>query len=130
MASFEQLEGQNIKPASPAGKETLLRRATFDLTGMPPTEAEIRDFPCRQLTRRIQESCREAARFAEVRREMGAKAGWMLPLRRFNRQRRGPQVSLCLEIPRLRDRIVQQGSPYDQFVRRTDCRRYAAPAKF
>ncbi len=41
---LSKLEGQNIKPASPAGKETLLRRATFDLTGMPPTEAEIRDF--------------------------------------------------------------------------------------
>jgi len=39
-----KLEQQDLKPAAPAAKATLLRRVTFDLTGLPPTEQEIRDF--------------------------------------------------------------------------------------
>jgi len=39
-----RLESKSLKPAAPADKATLLRRVTFDLTGLPPTEAEIRDF--------------------------------------------------------------------------------------
>jgi len=38
------LEKNGLKPAAPAGKTTLLRRATFDLTGLPPTEKEMDDF--------------------------------------------------------------------------------------
>ena len=39
-----KLEEKKLKPAPGADKVTLLRRATFDLTGLPPTEKEIRDF--------------------------------------------------------------------------------------
>jgi cytochrome c553 len=39
-----KLESNGLKPAPPAGKLTLLRRATFDLTGLPPTETGIREF--------------------------------------------------------------------------------------
>ena len=38
------LEKQNLKPAKQADKRTLLRRATFDLTGLPPTPQEIEAF--------------------------------------------------------------------------------------
>jgi hypothetical protein len=38
------LERNGLKPAAPADKTTLLRRATFDLTGLPPTEKELQDF--------------------------------------------------------------------------------------
>jgi uncharacterized protein DUF1549/uncharacterized protein DUF1553/cytochrome c len=41
---LSKLEEKNLTPAPPADKLTLLRRATFDLTGLPPTEEEIRDF--------------------------------------------------------------------------------------
>jgi mono/diheme cytochrome c family protein len=41
---LRKLEEKNLKPAPPADKPTLLRRATFDLTGLPPTEKEMRDF--------------------------------------------------------------------------------------
>ena len=41
---LRKLEEKNFKPAPPADKLTLLRRATFDLTGLPPTESEMRDF--------------------------------------------------------------------------------------
>ncbi len=39
-----KLEEKNLQPAPPADKLTLLRRATYDLTGLPPTETEIKDF--------------------------------------------------------------------------------------
>jgi hypothetical protein len=39
-----RLEEKGLRPSTPANKATLLRRATFDLTGLPPTEREIADF--------------------------------------------------------------------------------------
>ena len=38
------LEDQGLTPVAPADKRTLLRRATFDLIGLAPSEAEIEDF--------------------------------------------------------------------------------------
>ncbi len=39
-----KLEGKGIKPAARADKATLIRRATFDLIGLPPTPEEVRAF--------------------------------------------------------------------------------------
>lgn len=39
-----RLEAAGLKPAPPADKIALIRRATYDLTGLPPTPAEIEAF--------------------------------------------------------------------------------------
>lgn len=40
----EALEEKGFKPLGPAGKRALIRRATFDLIGLPPTPTEIDTF--------------------------------------------------------------------------------------
>ena len=39
-----RLEKGGLQPSPPADKRTLLRRITFDLTGLPPTPAQVMDF--------------------------------------------------------------------------------------
>lgn len=39
-----KLEGEKLAPTAPADKRTLIRRATFDLTGLPPTPEETAAF--------------------------------------------------------------------------------------
>ncbi|NDD64441.1 MAG: DUF1549 domain-containing protein, partial [Acidobacteria bacterium] len=46
-----KLESEGLKPSGSAAKETLLRRLSLDLTGLPPTLAEIDAFLADQSPR-------------------------------------------------------------------------------
>ncbi|HVR36004.1 MAG TPA: PSD1 and planctomycete cytochrome C domain-containing protein [Methylomirabilota bacterium] len=41
---LDRLEANHLEPSPPADRRTLLRRASFDLTGLPPTPAEVLAF--------------------------------------------------------------------------------------
>ncbi len=41
---LSNLEAKGLTPVPPAGQRTLIRRATYDLVGLPPTPAEITNF--------------------------------------------------------------------------------------
>ncbi|AEI47606.1 DUF1553 domain-containing protein [Runella slithyformis] len=41
---LEKLREQHLKPAPEADRATLIRRVSLDLTGLPPTEAQVRQF--------------------------------------------------------------------------------------
>ena len=41
---LEKLTAAKLTPSAPADKRTLIRRATYDLIGLPPTQKEIDDF--------------------------------------------------------------------------------------
>ncbi|MHC4996055.1 MAG: DUF1549 domain-containing protein [Planctomycetota bacterium] len=41
---FDRLQDNDLTPNAPASRESLIRRATYDLTGLPPTPRQVRDF--------------------------------------------------------------------------------------
>jgi hypothetical protein len=112
-----KLEAAGIEPASPADKETLIRRVTYDLTGLPPTPQEIDDFladPSPQAFERVVERLLASPRYGE------RWARHWLDLVRYAETNGHEFDNDKLEPWRYRDYVIRafnQDVPYDQFVR-------------
>jgi hypothetical protein len=114
----EKLVANGLRPAPSADRRTLLRRATFDLTGLPPTPGEMRDFLAdpsprafEQAVDRLLASPRYGERWArhwlDIARYADSK-GYV-----FEEERRYPYAYTY------RDWVVQSLNddlPYDQFL--------------
>jgi hypothetical protein len=113
-----KLEQQNLKPVPAASKRTLIRRATYDLTGLPPTPAEVAAF----------ENDRSPNAFAKVVDRLldspryGEKWGrFWLDIARYSDDRLDSERDNPYDNSfRYRDWViqaVQQDMPFNQFVK-------------
>jgi hypothetical protein len=115
-----KLEERGLQPASACDRRTLIRRATFDLTGLPPTPDEIHAF--------LQDDSPEA--FAKVvdrlleSKHYGARWGrhWLDVVRYADARDliQLPAESDFREVWRYRDWVVNSFNrdlPYDQFLK-------------
>ncbi len=113
----QKLEAKNLKPNPQADKLTLLRRVTFDLTGLPPTPAEQADFLADQsadayakVVDRLLASPRYGERWAQH---------W-LDLVRYSETEGFKKDTLRPDAHRYRDYVIQAYNndlPYDRFIR-------------
>ncbi|MEM6320233.1 MAG: DUF1549 domain-containing protein, partial [Bacteroidota bacterium] len=112
---LSSLERKGWQPTETADKETLLRRVTFDLTGLPPTLEEIDDFVAdnssdafEKVVGRLLESPHYGERMATE---------WM-DLARFA-DTHGYTVDRYRDMSPWRDWVIEaynQNMPYDEFV--------------
>jgi hypothetical protein len=111
------LEKNGLKPAPPAAKTTLLRRATFDLTGLPPTRKELEDFladPSPKAFEKLVDRLLASPRYGE---QWGRH--W-LDVMRYADSTGSDEDHRYPHAWRYRDYVVQafnDDMPYNQFVR-------------
>ena len=102
---LSELEQKGLQAVPPADKRTLIRRATFDLHGLPPTPEEVDNFvndssadAYRKLIDRLLDSPRYGERW-------GTQLAGCGSLCRHGRIRNRPLLSQRLAIPGLCDRV-------------------------
>ena len=83
---------QGPEPAKTADKRTLIRRATYDLIGLPPTPAEIQGFLSGFLAGCLRQSSRSSPGFASIRRALGTPLARRGSLCRFEWTGREPRL--------------------------------------
>jgi Protein of unknown function (DUF1553)/Protein of unknown function (DUF1549)/Planctomycete cytochrome C len=111
------LERKGLVPASPSGKRTLIRRATFDLTGLPPTLEEVESFvadDCPEAFARVVDRLLASPRYGE---RWGRH--W-LDLARYADSNGMDENVAYANAFRYRDYVVHAfnaDKPYDQFVK-------------
>ncbi len=113
----EKLEGAGISPSAPAEKLLLLRRVTYDLTGLPPTPQEQADFlgdttpdAYAKVVDRLLASPRYGERWAQH---------W-LDLVRYSETEGFKKDGVRPDAYKYRDYVIQAFNddlPYDQFIR-------------
>ena len=123
-----RLEAEGIAPSPPADRRTLIRRATIDLWGIPPTAEEVEAFEADTVAGRLRPAGRPPAGLAAIRRALGPPLARRRPIRRHQglRLHPGATVSLRLHLSRLRHRRLQR-RPALRPVHRPAARRRSAP---
>lgn len=114
---FSQLEKKRLEANPPADKQTLIRRATFDLHGLPPSPEEIRAF--------LQDQSRDA--FAKVVERLLASPRYgerwgrhWLDVARYSDSNGSDANVIHANAWRYRDYVIKsfnEDKPYDQFIR-------------
>jgi hypothetical protein len=110
-----RLEREGLEPAPPADRQTLLRRVTLDLTGLPPTPAEISAF--------LADSSADAYEKVVARLLASPRYGERMAERWLDNARyadsNGYQTDGERSMWRWRDWVIDaynQNKPYDQFT--------------
>ena len=120
-SSWPQLEKQGpCLPAPADGRRTLIRRATFDLTGLPPTPEEVDAFLEDDSPDAFAQGRRSPAGLARTTASAGAGTGSTSSATPTRSTRRGiggdGDIRRRLALPRLGRRRLQPRPAYDQFV--------------
>ena len=113
---LSQMESMEFKPAPQATKSTLIRRVTFDLTGLPPTPAEIDSF----LADNRPDAYERLVESLLTRESYGERwARWWLDLARFAESDGFKADVNRPNAWRYRDWVIQamnSNMPYDKFI--------------
>lgn len=110
-----KLEQEGLKPAAEADRATLIRRVSFDLTGLPPTPQEIDDFlvdPSPKAYEKVVDRLLASPRYGE---RMAYR--WLDAARYADTN--GYQLDGEREMWRWRDWVIEafnRNLPFDQFV--------------
>ncbi|WZO98954.1 DUF1553 domain-containing protein [Isosphaeraceae bacterium EP7] len=114
---LKTLEANGLKPAPEAGRRELIRRLTFDLTGLPPTPAEMDAF----LADRSENAYETLADRLLASPQYGVRwARWWLDLARFGESGGFEYDEFRPSAWRYRDWVVKalnSDVPYDEFAR-------------
>lgn len=113
-----RIEAKGVTPAGPADRVTLLRRVTYDLTGLPPTPSELDAF----LNDRTADAyTKVVARLLESPRYGERWARYWLDVARYSDDRLESEVDAPYDNAfRYRDWVIQafnQDMPYNLFVK-------------
>jgi hypothetical protein len=111
----KKLELNNLKPSMEADKELLLRRVTFDLTGLPPAPADIKIFLADQSENAYEKQVDRLLKTDAYGEKMAMD--WM-DLARFA-DTHGYTVDRYRDMSPWRDWVIKafnENMPYDQFI--------------
>jgi mono/diheme cytochrome c family protein len=111
------LEEKHLKPVADADKRTLIRRVTYDLTGLPPTPLEVQSFlddkspkAYEQLIERLLASKAYGERWGRI---------WLDVVRYADTSGGGGDYPIA-QAAKYRDYVIQSfvdDKPYDRFIR-------------
>ena len=114
---LSNLEANKIQPVRDADKRTLLRRVTFDLTGLPPTPQEVNEF----LADKSRDAYPKLVERLLASKAYGERWGriW-LDVVRYSDTSSNTADYPVPDIYKYRDYVVQsfqQDKPYDRFIK-------------